>query len=118
MTKTDEQRFVVLLSIYDLWGEANKDRVLNNIEHRGYYRLDDRDKEWMESRNELRWRNSLAFARKRLEQEKCISGWQRDNWEMTEKGVATLRRLADDVNSDFGFQKLSSAALSRAKEIR
>jgi hypothetical protein len=117
MNLTDEQRFVVLLSIFELGGAATKADTLDNIQAKGYYRLDDRDLGWKHNRNEQVWRNELAFSRKRLEVAGLIDGSIFDNWQLTEKGRNCLDQLAWSVTSSSDLHKLTSAARAAAQQF-
>jgi hypothetical protein len=114
MTKTEEQKFVVLLTIWELGGSAPKWKVLDRIESQKYYQFDHRDLQWMENRNELTWRNDLSFARKRLESEDYIDGSVRDNWEITEEGIVYFKNLCKQVAVCSSFEKLSPSAKESA----
>jgi hypothetical protein len=86
MTLEEEKRFALLASVLDLGGHGRKDQVLDNIESKGYLRFDDHDLQDMPNRNELFWRNDLAYIRKHLVVNRHFDGSRFNNWEITEKG--------------------------------
>ncbi|MEA4826910.1 MAG: hypothetical protein VB130_09785 [Clostridium sp.] len=59
-----EKSFSILMSIYDIGGSGSKKSVLDNINGKGYIEFNDLDLEVKKNRNELYWRNDLAFIRK------------------------------------------------------
>ncbi|MBX3406772.1 MAG: winged helix-turn-helix domain-containing protein [Phycisphaeraceae bacterium] len=90
----EEKRLVILMAVAVLGGSATKSCVLDLIDARGWLSLDESDREIMETRNEARWRNDLAFIRHHLVLNGCLSGLHRNQWEITPKGRQVLRRLA------------------------
>jgi hypothetical protein len=116
MTLEEEKRFVLLASVLDLGGHAQKHDVLDNVAAKGYMKLNADDLAEMQNRAELRWRNDLAFIRKHLVTGRYLDGSRFDNWEITRKGREYFESLCATVLSQRFFQKLSAAAVSRAAE--
>jgi hypothetical protein len=114
---TDEQKFVVLLTIVELGGAPTKAKVLDHVEFEKYYHLDSRDVEWLDTRLEQRWRNDLSYTRERLKEEGSIDGSIRDCWRITNGGKAHLLQLAELVGETDLFQKLTAIAEQKAVEV-
>lgn len=86
MNLEDEKRLALLAAILHLGGAAPKSRALDTVEALGLVRLFERDREVMERRNELRWRNDLAFIRKHLVDAHYLSDTHHNQWAVTEAG--------------------------------
>lgn len=93
MTAEQEKRLILLTAIVNLGGGGSKNAVLDEVERLNLLKLVPADREVMVSRNELRWRNNLAFIRKHLVMEGLMSDISRDSWAITESGKVYLRRL-------------------------
>jgi hypothetical protein len=116
MTFEEEKRFVLLASVLDIGGRGPKHEVLDNIRSKGYLRLDAHDLQDMPNRNELFWRNDLAYIRKHLVVNRYFDGGRFNNWEITEKGRTYFKSLAATVITTRNFQKLTPTAVSRAAQ--
>lgn len=66
MGVTIEKEYVVLISIIDVGGQGSKKQVLDNIDENKYINFSVEDLKIKENRNEIKWRNDLAFIRKKL----------------------------------------------------
>ena len=86
MTLEEEKRFVLLASALDLGGRGQKHEVLDNIESKGYLRFDAHDLEDMPNRNELFWRNDLAYIRKHLVVNRHFDGARFEQRVMLQRG--------------------------------
>lgn len=117
MTATEEEKFVVLLAIWERGGAPTKAETLDHIASAGYYHLTDQDLQWKDNRNEQHWRNHLAFTRKRLEQEGRVDGSEWDCWRITDKGLSYLKELATAVVNTYTFSKLTGPAQERASHL-
>lgn len=93
MTLEEEKRLALLAAIIKLGGSGKKSAVLDKVENLKLLNLSNRDLEVMESRNEVRWRNDLAFTRKHLVQEKYLDDKVRDDWKITERGRSYASKL-------------------------
>ncbi len=105
MTSEEEKRLILLLSMRQLNGGGTKKEVLDNIQSTSLIKLSDFDRQTMESRDEIRWRNDLAYVRKHLVSLQYVddTGW--NQWHITQKGEAYLEGLilkAKQTN-DFNF---------------
>jgi len=116
MSIEEEKRFVLLASLLDLGGHGRKHEVLDNIEAKGYLKLNDHDLEDMPSRNELYWRNDVAYVRKHLVANRCLDGARFNNWEITPKGQSYFRQLSATVVAERFLHKLTLAAVRRASQ--
>jgi len=119
ITLTKEKHFLVLLSIFDLSGAANKKQVLDNIQAKKYYQFSEQDLEVKINRPEIHWRNDLAFIRKHLVLGGYIDDDIHNRWSITKKGVEYLNLLCEMVISSqcHGFKKIASNAIERASEV-
>lgn len=117
LTLEDEKQLVVLLAITELGGAAPKGRVLDLIEAKGWLHLDDEDQEVMQSRNEQRWRNDLAFTRHHLVLADCVSGTMRNRWMITPSGSKLLHRLVR-LASTARLRKLTRVCAERMESVR
>ena len=112
----EEKQLVLLLAVSHLGGEATKRRVLDLIDAQGWLLLDDVDREKMESRDEERWRNDLAFIRHHLVLADCLGGLQRNRWTITAKGRQRLDSLI--IAAAKGSpRKLTPACLEQLKNL-
>jgi len=105
------------MSIYDIGGSGSKKSVLDNINGKGYIEFNDLDLEVKKNRNELHWRNDLAFIRKKLVVEGYINDSEKNNWKITESGKTYLINLCEEIiNTNFTeLKKLSNFAVKSAK---
>ncbi len=119
ITVTKEKHFLVLLSIFDLSGGANKKQVLDNIQSENYFLFSEQDLMMKSNRPELHWRNDLAFVRKYLVSVGYINDNTHNLWSITETGVEYLNSLCEEVINyqNLGFQKITPNAVERAYEI-
>ena len=120
MTLENEKRFLLLLSSYQLckkYGSVSKADVLDNIEDNDWIVLNEEDLKLKDNRNELVWRNDLAFVRKHL----ALHGWyvsdQRNNWGITESGISYLKDLYKELNNQSVFKKISGNAIDYANSL-
>jgi predicted HNH restriction endonuclease len=77
---------LILHSIIEQNGKVNKKSVLDFLETNNLIHLSDSDKEILESRNEIKWRNELAFVRQHLVKDAYLNNLERSFWEITQKG--------------------------------
>jgi 5-methylcytosine-specific restriction protein A len=120
MNLRDEKSFALLASIKDIGGSGTKKQVLDNIELQGYIVLTPADLRLKSNRNELHWRNDLAFVRKNLADRKLVDDSIRDTWAITDEGTAYLHELADKVmaaSSTSTLRKLTNHAVVRGQEL-
>lgn len=75
------------------------------------------DREVMESRNEIRWRNNLAFVRKHLVTSGFISDRVWGEWRITEKGTVYFHELCRKAEGTGSFQHASREALLKVKHL-
>jgi 5-methylcytosine-specific restriction protein A len=119
MNLRDEKSFALLASIKDIGGSGTKKQVLDNIELQGYIVLTPADLRLKSNRNELHWRNDLAFVRKNLADRKLVDDSIRDTWAITDEGTAYLHELADEVlaaSNANTLRKLTDNAVARIQE--
>jgi len=112
-----EKRMVLLISILDLNGKGTKKRVLDNIEKKQFYKINNYDQQTMSNRDEEVWRNDLAFIRHHLVLGKYLDASKRDNWEITQKGRIYFQSLVNEFLVTRNFYKLTNVAIDRIKEL-
>jgi len=119
LTLTREKQFAVLASILDVGGVGTKKEVLDNIDTKGYLFFDDKDLKIKHNRNELDWRNNLAFVRKGLVGNGCIDDPEWNQWAITDKGIEYLQDLCSMIlmTSPTTFKKLTTISVKRATEL-
>lgn len=118
LSKGEEIRLAVLLSIIDVGGSGTKRKVLDNIQDEKYLNLTPEDFKKIpigESSEEPKWRNVLAWYRNGLKKEGYISNSKRNDWRITESGkdyffttanyrlknLAMIERLANENKMTF-----------------
>lgn len=117
MTAENEKRFLLLLSSFMQEDIATKSAVLDYIEEKNWIILSNEDLQIRKNRNELIWRNDLAYVRKHLAMEGMFISSERNNWSITEKGIKALVTLFQEVLCCKEFFKISPTAISTAKEF-
>lgn len=112
-----EKGFYILMSIYDIGGSGSKKLVLDNISEKGYIEFNELDLEIKKNRNELHWRNDLAFVRKKLVTDGYINDSEKNNWKITENGKMYLMNLCEEITNInvTELKKLSNFAVKSAK---
>jgi predicted HNH restriction endonuclease len=118
MTSEKEKQLLLLLAMVDLGGGGTKRQVLDVIETQSWMTLTDDDQEILESRNEPKWRNSLAFERKHLVTRRYASDEVRGRWQITESGTEYFHELCHQVRATTTFQHVSDAALLKIRSIQ
>lgn len=117
MDSEEEKRFLLLLSMIHLGGAGTKQQVLDSIAEQSWIKLTPREREVMESRNEIRWRNDLAYVRKHLVQGRYVSDQVWGEWRITEKGTEYFHKLCRKVEQAGSFRHVSSQALLKIESI-
>ena len=111
MTTEDEKQLIVLAAILLVGGNGSKQDVLDAVEDSSLMRFSTSDLKIRESRNELVWRNDLAFIRSHLVKDGCISSkW--DSWAITDKGRARAASLLSKVGPQSQLQHINRDSLS------
>lgn len=112
---TLEKEYVVLISIVDIGGKGSKREVLDNINEKKYMNFSEEDLKIKNNRNEIKWRNDLAFTRKHLQTKDYIDGSEKNNWKITDKGMEYLFALTERlINNTSSFIKLTEVSTIRA----
>lgn len=117
MTLEEEKRLLLLMASYRLKGNVSKGRVLDYIESQNWINFVPHDLESKHNRNELVWRNDLAFIRKHLALEGLYASGTRNDWSITAKGVNALKLLCQQVASEGNLKKISVSAKQSAADI-
>ena len=112
MTKSNEQKLIILLSINDLGGKGTKKEVLDNIDNKKFMNYSSNDLKTKDNRNELVWRYTLAFVRKHLVQEGYINGAKKNLWEITNYGVDYLFDLCREFMQSNSFIIINSNVIA------
>ncbi len=93
MTNEEQNRILILLSIIKQYGKATKNKVLDYLDNNKLILLSGNDTDILESRNELKWRNELAFTRYHLVKEGYLDNNERNFWTITDNGVEYFNSL-------------------------
>ena len=115
MTIENEKRFLLLLSSFLQKNIATKNSVLDYIEEHDWIVLSAEDLKIRRNRNELIWRNDLAYVRKHLAIEGLYVSNERNNWSITDSGKEYLLSLFQEVLSCNSFSKIKESAILAAK---
>lgn len=107
----------MLLSLNELSGQGTKQGVLDHIEHQGYWHFDSADLEILPSRNEIKWRNKLAFVRQDLEKAKHLDGSNRNLWVITSAGQKYFENLALQVLASTALRKVTPNAVAALRKM-
>ena len=99
MTLEKEKRFLLLLASYKIGKGASKSDVLDEISDNCWITLCANELEMKTNRNELVWRNDLAFVRKHLVQNGSIVSGIRNDWSITDSGIKELCELFSEVTT-------------------
>lgn len=118
MGVTLEKEYAVLISIIDIGGEGTKKKVLDNIHKKNYLYFSKEDLMIKENRNEIRWRNDLAFTRKNLQSRNYIDGSKRNNWKITNEGIEYLVSLVKFLlENKSNIKRLTEISILRASKF-
>ena len=115
MTSEKEKRFLLLLSSTLCGVGASKSDVLNYISANEWLILSEKNKLVKHNRNELVWRNDLAFVRKHLAQEGLFVDGIRNNWSITDSGKLYLKELMQEVLNTANLSKISPKLVDELK---
>ena len=119
ISKEEENRLVILVSIEDIGGYGTKKKVLDNIRDKKYLNLTPEDLKMIpigESNNELKWRNKLAWVRRfPLVIEGYISNVKRNEWRITPKGISYLHETIAKIikSKQSKFNRLTNVFYDR-----
>ena len=110
MTSEEEKRLLILAAVTKLGGSATKKETLDAIVEGDLMKLSAYDLEKRKSRNELNWRNDLAFIRDHLVRDGHLtSEW--NTWAITKSGRQHLSSLANIAAAQQDFQHIKPDAL-------
>jgi len=115
MTTENEKRFLLLLSSLLQKNIASKKSVLDYIEDHDWIILTAEDLKIRRNRNELIWKNDLAYVRKHLAIEGFYVSTERNNWSITDNGKEYLLSLFEEVLNCNSFSKIKETAILAAK---
>jgi hypothetical protein len=112
VTSEEEKQLVVLTAVLRIGGAGTKKAVLDEVEQARLMRFSVRDLELVPTRNEISWRNDLAYVRKHLVVAGYLSGEIWNCWRITEAGKARAAHLAVQASRQTsGFQHIEPQAL-------
>ena len=110
MTSEEEKRLILLSAVTRLGGTGTKKQVLDEVAQASLMQFSDPDLQVMKSRNELKWRNDLAYVRKHLITEGYLnSAW--NNWQITEQGKSYFASLVSRTSSQQQFRHINPEAV-------
>lgn len=111
MTSEEEKQLILLSAIIRIGGSGTKNTVLNEVEHAKMMKLSSIDLEPMKSRNEVKWRNDLAYARKHLVTAGFISNIAWNTWQITDSGKVRHALLAKNALKETAFRHIAPESL-------
>lgn len=121
MTLDEEKRYLLLLSSYYCFVnniKPTKCNVLDIIVNMRWINLTADELKYKTNRNELVWRNDLAYVRKHLVMNKSFENIERDNWAITTGGRNELRKLHSRVTSNnITKNKITTSAINYANSV-
>ncbi len=117
MTSEEEKRLILLSAILRLGGAGTKNQVLDEINQAGFMQLSHSDLQIMKSRNELKWRNDLAYIRKHLVTEGILSDSAWNKWQITERGRSYFASLGSRISNQQHFRHINSGAIQNITEL-
>lgn len=117
MTAEDEKRLILLAAIIRVGGSGSKKKVLDEVERAGLMKFTPYDLQTRRSRNELNWRNDLAYIRDHLVRDGHVSSAQWNSWTLTEMGKAYFASLAARLSSQRQFQHFNPDTIAAITEL-
>lgn len=106
MNKELENRLLILYAVLNLGSISNKKDVLDFLENQDLIILTDKDKAILKSRNEVKWRNELAYVRYHLVE--LLALYQED-WAITVSGIRYYNLLIVELKNrpkDYVLQRI------------
>ena len=97
MTKNEQKWLVLLFSLKELHGGDKRSIVLNYINNNHYWYKNDHNDVFLESRNELVWRNDFSYERQHLVEKGYMKHDTQGRWEITPNGLIFLNNLISKV---------------------
>lgn len=110
MTAEDEKRLILLTAIIRLGGSGTKAQVLDEVARAGLMKYSPHDLQYRRTRNELNWRNDLAYIRDHLANDGYLSSAKWNTWAITESGKKHFASLAELVRDQRQFQHFNAEA--------
>ncbi len=107
MTSEDEKQLILLSAVLRLGGKGSKKQVLDEVVRANLMKLAPSDLEVMRSRNEITWRNDLAYIRKHLVTHGHFSDGEWNSWSVTEKGKKHFNYLAAQALKEQHFRHIN-----------
>lgn len=117
MTAEDEKRLILLTAIIRLGGSGSKGQVLDEVERAGLMMFSPHDLQFRRTRNEVNWRNDLAYIRDHLVNEGHLSSAKWNTWAITEGGERHFASLAARLSSHRQFQHFNAEAMPTVAAI-
>lgn len=111
MTSEEEKRLLLLAAIVRVGGTGTKKRILDEIANAGLMHFSAYDLETRRTRNELNWRNDLAYIRDHLVREGHV-GDEWNSWRITERGRGHLASLAATAAKARSLQHIQQQAMA------
>jgi|CXWL01.1.fsa_nt_gi predicted HNH restriction endonuclease len=112
MTAEDEKQLILLAAIILIGGSGSKKQVLDEVERAGLMKFSPDDLQYRASRNELIWRNDLAYIRDHLVRKGHVSNVQSNKWSVTEGGKSHFASLVSKLASQSQFQHINPDVIS------
>lgn len=114
MNIEQQNRFLILFALVNLNNSATKAQTLDFLIENDLILLDEYDLKILNSRNEEKWRNELAYVRSHLVNDRYISNNSKGIWEITEDGLRYYKELSNVV---FQSSSLPRIKINSLKEF-
>lgn len=111
MTNEKEERLLILLAILENGERATKRKVLDYLIENDLINLREKDLKIRESVNEKVWRNNLAYIRKHLVDEGCLTNSSHGIWEISDKGRSYFYDLGKEAIHEGSFNFINQDSL-------
>jgi hypothetical protein len=117
MTDEKQKRIILLTALLDLGGEATKAETLDHIARHKFMKINAVDDQIMDNRDELKWRNNIAFIRKHLVETGYLDGSVRGMWKTTSKSKAYLASLINELDTRVHYSRITPEVVRCARAL-
>jgi len=109
-----EKRILILFSLFKQNLAASKKDVLDYLRENNLVNLNREDLELRDTNNEEKWRNSFAFIRHHLVENRYLEANKYNKWQLNEFGLMYFRSLVNELdNNNYNeFRCLTEKAFS------
>ena len=116
-TLEEEKRFIILTAALLCGGKGTKSKILDKIEEEDLIKLTDKDRKLKHNRDEVIWRNDLAFVRKHLVILGYLDGNVRNRWMITDAGRQYHSGIFKKIKFEKKLLKVTARCIEFANEM-